>query len=140
VIRLVVAIWAGLAEGGDGCHHQAGVDFAEVVVIQPQLRHSTWGVILHQYVGVLDKAEEDVFAGGGMQVQGDPLLAGVEIQEQAAAFGVGLIVEERGQVPRRVTFRRLDLYHLGAEVGQQLGAVGAGYQLAQLDDLDPAEC
>ena len=47
--------------------------------------------------------------------------------------------EERPGEARHVAARRLDLDHVGAEVGEQHGAVGAGQHLGEVDHPQPAQ-
>ena len=62
------------------------------------------------------------------QVQGDAFLAGVELEEEAAALAVGN-VSGKGSTPARgVTGqRRFRLDDLGAQSRQQLAAEGPGH-------------
>jgi hypothetical protein len=62
-------------------------------------------------------------------VLGDALLAVIETGEPAAGAGS----DERRERPGRIAARRLDLDHLGAEIGEQARGVGAGRQGAELD-------
>jgi hypothetical protein len=65
-----------------------------------------------------------------MKVQRDSPLVGVQVQEQAAVFGVGNIAGKWTAPPRQVALWRLDLDHLGAEVRQQTRSEGCRYSLA----------
>ena len=71
-------------------------------------------------------------------VDGDALLAGVEIEEEAAAVGVAFGVLGVGAVTARaVAGGRLDLDDLRAVEGEEPPQVGRGDVLAELDDAQP---
>ena len=75
-----------------------------------------------------------------VQVEDDPSLARVAVEEQRRAFRVeGLRRVAAGRPAGPVTGRRLDLDHVGAEVGQQLAAVRAGDALGQFDHPEAGE-
>ena len=69
-------------------------------------------------------------AVGRLEVERDrALAAGVVLEAAAHAAMAGV-----GGVPAGIAFRRLDLDHLGAEVGQQHSTVGTGQDLAEVDN------
>ena len=59
----------------------------------------------------------------------------VEVQEARRHAGV----PPRPGDPGQVAVRRLDLHHLGAQVGQELRAIGADENRRQVDDLQAGE-
>ena len=66
------------------------------------------------------------------------LRAGQEA-EQRAIFARRDVGTRRRPSPQRIPFRRLDFDDLGAAVGEQLRAVGAGDPVGQVDDDVPVE-
>ena len=82
-----------------------------------------------------DELAEDFAALLVLQVEGDAALAGVEVEEVEAALGPGLVVVERGDEASGVALRRFHLDHIGPEVGEELGAVGADVA-CQVEDAD----
>jgi hypothetical protein len=61
-------------------------------------------------------------------VRRDALLAEIQIGEPAA-----LAVDQRGKGSTGISGGRLDLDHLGTEVGEQAGGIGAGRKRTELD-------
>jgi hypothetical protein len=61
------------------------------------------------------------------------VFAGVEVKEECAALGMGLIVWERAALARRVSPRSFDFDDFGAEVGEELGAVGRSDILSEFE-------
>ena len=59
---LVVAVWAGLPEVGQGGHNQVGVDGLECVVVQAEAGHDAGTEALHQDVGVLHQLLQRLYA------------------------------------------------------------------------------
>ena len=56
---------------------------------------------------------------------------------QAAALTVREVARERAAAADVVALGRLDLDHVGAEIGEQLAGVGGGDAAAVLDDAHP---
>ena len=74
-------------------------------------------------------SQQRVLVGGLLQVQHDRALVAVPRHERGA-----LAVDEGRHVARGVASRRLDLDDLGAVVGQQHRAIGAGQVAGQVED------
>ena len=103
---------------------------------RPRLR----GAHAHQqHVGVVEQALQRRAVLGACEVEPRAALAAVEVDEEAALLGSGLVVGEGAVQAQLVAVGRLDLDHLGAEVAQQLAAVGELLALADLDDADASE-
>lgn len=137
VVATPLAVGAGLAEGGDGDHHQVRVHGRQGVVGEAALAHEAGVVVLDEHVGAPEQPEEDVPPLGAVDVEGHPALVGVQEREQAASLGVRLVAGERTPVPGPVAGPgALDLDHVGAEVGEELGAVGSGDEVPELNDPD----
>ena len=118
MIGFPVLIGAGLPEGGDGNHHQFGIDCFQNVVAEPQAVHAAADVILDKHVRIGDELFEDFLALGLVQIEGDALFVGVEREIEAAFLGVGDVLGEgavdAGFVP--AGFFHLD--DVRAETGQ----------------------
>ncbi len=113
---------------------QRGMLAAEFVIIQsprgaPGRRH-----VMDEDIGAGQQSVERLPVVRLLQVQRDPVLAGVEIKKQAAAFGIGHVIWKRAATPRQVAIGRLDFDHLRAEQRQHLGAEGGRNPFTAFDD------
>ena len=96
---------------------------------QPHLGELARPEVLHQGVALGHEAQDDLDRLLVFQVQGDAaLVAGV--QRPPGRDAVDLLAP----LPHRVAGRRLDLDHVGAEVGQQPRAERRGDEMADLKD------
>ena len=102
-----------------------------LVIAQVPAFHGARQIVLHQHVGVLQQRCQDGASFGPRQVEAERALAAVDGTEIG---GVAGIVERRAEQPRLVARRRLDLDHVGAVIGQHLGAERAGQHARQVDD------
>src|SRR5262245_29300912 len=73
------------------------------------------------------------------EVQGDTALAGVEVEERGASFGVRTAAREGSKHTRPVAVRRLDLDDIRAQVAEQLCAERGGDPLGDIQYLQPGE-
>ena len=73
------------------------------------------------------------------EVEHDAALAAVDGGVESAAVGVGLIAVERAREANRIAAGRLDADHLGAELGEQLRAVGDRTPGRDLNDAQALE-
>src|SRR5213078_146194 len=73
------------------------------------------------------EVEEDLAPLGALQIEHQRALAAVPADEA------------EGRHAERIAVGRLDLEHLGAEVGEQHGAEGAGDEARQVEDTDALE-
>jgi len=84
-----------------------------------------------------DQLTQQIAAGGVLQVQGDALLAGVEVEVEAAALGVRNVIREGSATAGWVaSVGRLGLDDGSAEGGEELAAVGAWDEGGQLQDAE----
>ena len=83
-------------------------------------------------IGVLQQAPHDVLPGLALEVDRQAALAHVADDREGA---VAPVVDAERARPVALA-DALDLDHLGAVLGQQHGAIGAGDALAQVDDLE----
>jgi hypothetical protein len=84
--------------------------------------------VLDQRVGRLQQLHEDRAAFGRVCVERQALLVAVEVAEETGA--------EAAQPPRLVAVDRLDLDHLGPEIGQDHAAGRAEDGVRHLDDAN----
>ena len=79
-------------------------------------------------------------AAHGFHVQGDAALVAVEVEKQAALFGVGQVFKEGADASGAITDSRLfDLYDVGSVVGEELGAVWPCHVVGKVEDFDVFE-
>ncbi len=103
------------------------------LVVQPNPVHLRRVPVVDQNVESRSETGEDFAPGGGFEIEGLAPLVGVQVEEQAAALPVGQVVGIGAVVAGPVADAgAFYLHHVGAHVGQQLAAVGRGYELAQL--------
>ena len=129
-----VLVGAGHAVAGDGAEHDAGVHLAAGLVAEPAPLEAPRAHGLDDRVGAGHQVEEHRPALLGAQVEGDRALAPADVE-----------VHQRGALDDRprhladvVARGRLDLDHVGAEVGQG-GRDGAGPEHRALDDADAVQ-
>src|SRR4030095_7985766 len=87
-------------------------------------------------VGALDQRLELPEPVGRLDIESHAALAEVPRLEILAVVGAPPV---RPDLARGIARRRLDLDHLGAQLGQEHGAVGAGPELLQGEDADAGE-
>ncbi len=92
--------------------------------------------VVHDAVRAPHQRLEPSAALGALQVERHALLAEVPCLEILAVVLAQLI---RSDLARGIAFRRLDLDHFGAELGQEHRAVGAGAELLQCQDANTFE-
>ena len=135
---LPVPVRAGLPVVGDGCHYQCRIDFPQLLVTQTQPLHCPRGEVLHQDLGIPDHIQDDLPSNGRFEVEGEALLGGVEIEEPGPGLDVGRPGGEGAKAPHGIAGDRpFHLDHLRAQRREQLGAVGAGEILGQVNDPHP---
>ncbi len=133
----VVLVRAAEAEGRDGAHDQARVARLKGGVVETQAGHACWSIVVDHDIRLRDQLHQPLALAG--QVEDNAVFVGVEIQEQAALFGVGHAVRKRAALPDHVPAGLFDLDDLGAEIGHQLGSIGRRHHVSQLNDLHPVQ-
>ena len=89
--------------------------------------------VLDQDIGHLQQVEEVRLACLGVEVNGAAALAPVGTAEVGALTGITVL--ERGPpAPGGISLGGLQLLHLGAEIGQELGREGAGQHTGKIHD------
>ena len=127
-------------EGRDGGHHEPRVQRGEPGVVEAVRGHVLRVDVVHEEVGTGDQAVEDRAPARAGEVERDPALVGVQVEEEAALLRVRRAARKRPPLARAVAGdERLDLHHVGAEVGEQLGCIRGAHQLADLEDAEAVE-
>ena len=138
----------GRAGGGEGGHDEARVDGAEGGVVEPERGHDAGREVVEDDVGDGDQPLVEGDAAWVAEVDGDAEFAAVEPVEGARVVGRGgaAVAAERadGRLPpahrdARLSVRRADFDHFGAEVGQHHAEQRAGPDVAVVDDADVVE-
>src|SRR5262249_46497358 len=103
----------------------------EPLVAQAPFLEGARAEILDDHVGAPRDAAHDLLSLGQPQVGSHRLLVAVlHVPPQRGAL------VELAPLAQGIAAGRLDLDHLGAEIGEELAGEGAGDELSQLDDLD----
>ena len=131
-VRVAVAGEAGVDE--------ARVDLIQAVVAQSEAPQGAGTPVVQQDVGLGDHALEGLLAAGVAQVDGHALLVAVQSQVAGAdplAFGA---VDEGAVGAAPLSHAgTLDLDDLGAHVGQDHGAEGAGHDVGDIQHPESVE-
>ncbi len=124
-----------LAEAGNGEIDDAGFAFGDGGVAEAQTIDHAGAEALQEDVGAVQEAPEDGLAVGLLQVEGDGAFA------QVGGDRVGaLVAVDDAQIACPVADAGwLDLDDVGAVLGEQHRAVGAGDALADVDHLQAGE-
>ncbi len=96
--------------------------------------HHAWSVVLDHDVALLDQPEHQVERFRAPEIEAERSLARVLL----GVVGRHAVASWRGE-PGDVARRRLDLDHLGAEVGEHPSAVRAGQHPGEVEDPDSVE-
>ena len=123
----VIGIGAAAAKGGGGDDDDIRVGGEQGIRVQPGGHGGGRGVVVDDHINPARQPAQQSLTGGVRQVEGNRLLAGVQVQIQPAAFRVGNVVGEGAAPAGRVAGGgRFRLDDRGAQGRQQLAAVGAG--------------
>ena len=77
LIGPVVFIRPAQPKGRDGAHHQAGIHLLKRRVGDAEFRHSRWGIIVNEYIGLGDQGAETF--GILADITGHTALIGIQI-------------------------------------------------------------
>jgi hypothetical protein len=108
---------------------------AQLVVAQPPFHHAG-AHALDQHVGLRDQAPRQRHAGIAFRSMQTPAF----LLRFSAWNSAPSVPTQPGPRAAKVASGRLHLDHLGAHVGQQHGAGGAGSDLAEIEDLQVLQC
>src|SRR5579884_962432 len=92
--------------------------------VHPEERPFVWREVVNQNVSVRQ------------QIQCHTALICVEVQEEAAVFGIDSIVKERTTEAGSIAIRGLDFDHIGTQQRHQLGRESGGDAVATLHHPD----
>src|SRR5437867_6233580 len=91
--------------------------------------------IMDQQIGLSDEALKDLLPTPVLQVQRDPALVSIEVEEQPTFFWVWNSPGEGTSLAGRVSASRVfDLDHLGSHVGHEFGRIGGRDHVPALND------
>ena len=125
---------SGLPVAGNRRVNQPRILSRQRVVCEAEAGHDAGTIVLDYDVRRPRQPFEDGAALAGLQVERDASLAAVDGVEAGAV--------EAGRprhLPRRVAGGRLDLDHVGAEIGEQHRAERAGHHLRGVEDAQTIE-
>src|SRR5665213_2567536 len=131
---------ARVAEAADGGIDQLRMQRRQGLVGQAQPVHHPDAEVFDDDVELRDQRLDQLDPFRGFQVDAQALLAAVDRLEIAgiAVLGIGL-VEGTGVARQVAAVQALDLDHLGAQVGEVLGAEGPGQRLGEVQDLQAGQ-
>ena len=93
-----------------GAIDQPRIDFRKIGIAAAESVHGAGRVVLDHGVGSRHKSMQQIAAFGRLEIDGEAALVAIEGWEEARA--------KADQPARRVTIRRLDLDHIGTEIGK----------------------
>src|SRR5690606_39669374 len=124
-----------LAIAGNARVNQLRVFLAHLCGANAPFFQRTWAEVFNHHIGLLDQLLDQFNAAFAFQVEGDGFLVATE----TAPPERGAAVVEFAPAANRVAAGRLDLDHLGAEIGEQGAGKRASKQLAQFDNTNAGE-
>jgi len=143
VVAGPLGIGTVLAEAGDRAIDEPGVDGLQARVVQAVLLQPADLEVLHQDVAVGCHAANQRLAFGLGHVDRDRALVAVARGVVGGLVGivaVGVLQEGRAPVAGVITaFGPLDLDHVSAQVGQDLGAPRPGQHARKVEYLDACQ-
>src|SRR5712692_877278 len=92
-IRFVVLVGSGQPKGSDGTHHQPRVDLAKPIVVNPQLGHLYWRVVVNEKISPGNEAGK--FFLFLTQIQRDPTLIGIQREKEPAFLRIDDLTRKR---------------------------------------------
>ena len=121
-----VAVGAGGAVTRDAAEHDGRVYLLHFLERKAALSECAGAHGLDDAVGALDHVEVDLDAFGLAEVEGDRLLAPIDVQrqERVLAVAVARLHDRPGHLAAVVALGRFDLDDLGAEISEQPAELG----------------
>src|ERR671911_139082 len=112
-----------------------GIESLNLCLSQTKLLHDARAEVLDEHVGPADERPQLLQVLHSLEVEHHGLLTAVH-GEVVGRLLVARLADERRAPPAAVVALpgALDLYHLGASVGQHHGRVGAGQRPGEVDD------
>ena len=140
VIPRAFGIRPGLAKAGDGAINDARVDGFQRRIVQPITRHVADLEVLDNHIAMHNKLTNQRLAFGFGNVTGQRTLVAIGAQVVGNLLrlrALRVFQEGRASGPRVVAGAgAFDLDHVGAEVGERLGAPGAREHAGEVEDAD----
>ena len=140
---LLAATWAAQAEGREAHHHQLGVAHGRVPGRRLPAEHPPARSPKVETMTTSERCGQrvaDIVGRGARRVDHQALLRRGQVPEERPVL-VSVTADRTRRRPgaEAVPFGPLDLGHRRPGVGQQLGAVGTGDVLGQVEDPQPTE-
>ena len=135
LVDLAVLVGTG-AEALDRGDDHARIELVDMLEGQPHAVERAGREILHQHVAVLHQPVEDFLALGMLGVDGDRALVAVEHGEIEA---VGALHVAQLAARDVADAGPLDLDHVGAHIGEQLGAGRPRLHVGEIEDAHAVE-
>ena len=133
------AVGAGESEGAHRSDDEARVGGGEQGVGEAPCLHLAGLGVFEEDVGAAEQAVEQLPPRTPVEVEGDAALVAVEVDELGRCLGIRRVVLEGAEGAGRLAFRRLDLDHVGAKIGEYLPGEGRGDVAPVLDDAHAGE-
>ena len=134
--RIGAAVTVHAPEAGYDGPHQLRIERPHILVAEAHFAHGAGAQVLHHHVGAQDQLLKDLLPAGVAQVQRQALFVAVVAHEARRLPGAVFFGEGRHGAPGVAAARTLDLDDLGAGIGQQQSAIGAGHVLLQTGNPD----
>ena len=119
---------------GNRAHDDGRVGLRQHGVVQTQPRHDPRAEIFHHHVIGTHKLLDDVSRGGALEIEGQALLAAVEL----AVHGADALTHRR-HVTGELPSRRLDFQHLRPQISHQPGAVRPGDDRGEIQNANAVQ-
>ena len=139
VVAGLLRLGPGLAEARRVRVHETRIQGLEVAPGEPEIRQHAQRVVGDEHVGLPHQTEQDLARLGVLQVEGDAALAAAGQQPAVVLLALRErrhLVEVAVRVPG---LGRLDLHHVGAEVGHHRRRGGAEHEAADVEDAESVE-
>jgi len=127
------AVGARLAVARGGDIDEPGVDGRHALPVEAEARHHARAEVLDEDVGALDQAPGDRLALGALEIEREAPLVAVRGEEEDAHAVLVEVASGPVALPEPAA-RRLDLDHVGAEVGEELDAGRPEEELGEAED------
>ena len=135
VVRGEVGVGTVVAEADDRAVHERGMTGGEGLRVGTAPLGRVASHVVHDDVGAVGELAQLRATVVRREVEHDAALAPVAVEEHRAHARV----DARSEIAGEVAGRRLDLDHVGAEVGEQQRAVRPGDHRGEVDDAHAVE-
>jgi len=139
VAAFVVPVGPGSSERRQRHRDQRTVDLLQAFIVDAEFFQQAKRGRFDEEIRRSQQPGENLTIRFTLEIEHDAALVGVGVDEWEAPLWVLDVAGERRQPSVGIAARRLDLDHIGAEIGKLPRRVGSG-NVAQLDDTQVAEC